>query len=294
VVKVLLAGAAAAFLTAGAALAAAPPTTLPLYPGVAPGSEAWTQVERTTVNPANGGRMVRNVVRPTLEVYRPDPGKAVGLGVVIAPGGGFRFLSYDTEGVQVARWLAERGITGMLLKYRTAETSADDAVAMRRPAPGEAPSRVEGAAEIGAADGVRAMELARQHAAEWGLATDRIGIMGFSAGAQVTLGVVRALAGARPPLFAAPIYGGDFANQDQPPPAGAPPMFLAVSVDDPLAAEVSLKLFQQLRAAGQRPELHVFHRGGHGWGMERHEDTADHWIEEFYWWLGSNGWLKAP
>ena len=107
----------------------APAATLRLYSGTAPGSAHWTQVERTTTNPDTGGRMVRNVVTPTIEVFLPDRGKAVGLGVLIAPGGGFRFLSYDTEGVYVARWLAERGVVGVVLRYRTIETPPDDAVA---------------------------------------------------------------------------------------------------------------------------------------------------------------------
>lgn len=270
--------------------------TLRLYAGVAPGSEHWQQVERTTGNPTTGARMVRNVVTPTIEVFLPDRSKAVGLGVLIAPGGGFRFLSYDTEGVYVARWLAERGIVGIVLKYRTVETSSDDALAFRRPPGGSAfvrPTAPLPGAQIGIADGIRAMALVRRHAAEWGLSADRVGILGFSAGAQVTVGVVRALASSGPPLFAAPIYGGDFGGAPEALPKKVPPMFLAVSADDALAGPVANQLYQQLLSAGDQPEFHVFYRGGHGWGMEHHNDTADHWIDEFYWWLSAHGWLGS-
>jgi dienelactone hydrolase len=271
--------------------------TLRLYAGVAPGSEHWQQVERTTGNPATGARMLRNVVSPTIEVFLPDQSKAVGLGVLIAPGGGFRFLSYDTEGVYVARWLAEHGIVGIVLKYRTVQTSADDAVVFRRPPAASAPARLAGplpGAQIGIADGIQAMQIVRRHAAQWGFSPERVGILGFSAGAQVTVGVVRALAtSGSPPLFAAPIYGGDFGAAAQALPKMLPPMFLAVSADDALAGPVADQLYRQLLSAGDQPEYHVFYRGGHGWGMEHHNDTADHWIDEFYWWLSAHGWLRS-
>ena len=274
-----------------------PAETVNLYPGVAPGSESWKQVERTTPHMAGQrSRLIRNVVSPTLEVYLPDPAKATGAGVIVAPGGGMRFLSYDTEGVWVAQWLAERGVAAFVLKYRTVETPADDAKFMEAlramfasfaTTPRTGVRGLEGAT-IATADGVRALELARERAGAWKVDPNRIGIMGFSAGARVTVGVVGS--GAKP-AFAAPIYGGAFGdNLDL---ADAPPMFLAVSGNDTLAAPTVIDLFLKLREAGKSPELHVYHTGGHGYGLEPNNNSSAHWIDEFYWWLESNGWLKA-
>lgn len=269
--------------------------TLRLYPGVAPGSEGWKQVEVTQGPP--GSRMVRNVVTPTLEVYLPDPAKATGAGVVVAPGGANLFLSYDSEGVRVAQWLAEHGAAAFVLKYRTLETPAGEAEfakTMRdlfaRLGSTPAATGVRGLDGTGpaTADGVRALQLAREHAPEWKVDPKRIGFMGFSAGARVTVGVVAA--GAKP-AFAAPIYGGAFGADLNF--ADAPPMFLAVSVDDTLAAPTVLDLFGKLRQAGKTPELHIYHAGGHGWGMAGHKNTTARWIDEFYWWLQSNGFLKS-
>lgn len=273
-----------------------PAATIRLYPGVAPGSEGWKQVEITEPAPTGGSRSIRNVVTPTLEVYLPDPAKATGAGVVVAPGGGNRFLAYDSEGVWVAQWLAEHGVAAFVLKYRTLETPAGAAeyrqaiqqmfASFLSGPPGGGVRNLEGTGPA-TADGVRALQLARERAAEWKVDPKRIGFMGFSAGARVTVGVVAA--GAKP-AFAAPIYGGAFGEDLNL--SDAPPMFLAVSVDDTLAAPTVFDLFEKLRQAGKRPELHVYHAGGHGWGMAGFKNTTAHWIDEFYWWLQSNGWLK--
>ncbi|CAN7472016.1 alpha/beta hydrolase [Phenylobacterium sp. LjRoot164] len=307
----LAAGLAAAILLAGAPALAQPTAaaqatrlgaerksveTIRLYPGVAPGSESWKQVERTTPHMAGqGSRLTRNVVSPTLEVFLPDPAKATGAGVIIAPGGGMRFLSYDTEGVWVAQWLAEHGVAAFVLKYRTVETPAGDleflqslqAMFAKLGASPTGAGPLEGA-DFATADGVRALQVAKERAKDWKVDPSRIGIMGFSAGARVTVGAVDA--GAKP-AFAAPIYGGAFGEPlklDD-----APPMFLAVSSDDKLASPTVIELFTKLQAAGKSPELHVYHTGGHGYGLEAKANSSAHWIDEFYWWLESAGFLKT-
>lgn len=291
-----------------------PLATVNLYPGVAPGSEDWKQVERVTTNPANGNRIIFNVVTPTLEVYLPDRDKATGVGVIIAPGGAMRLLSYDSEGVWVAQWLAARGIAGFVLKYRVNETPADGgrmggpppAGAGRnppaRPTPPAGGAPPAGAARPaggprplagsgpGIADGVRAVQLVRERATEWGVDPQRVGLMGFSAGALVTMGAVSK--GARP-SFAAPIYGGTWGDPELPLPAELPPIFIAVAGDDNLASPGALQLYQELQGRGAKPELHIYHTGGHGFGLEPRNNSSAHWIDEFYWWLESNGWLKS-
>lgn len=96
---------------------------IPLYPGIAPGSESWTQTEVQYLND-QGQQMVRNVVTPTLTVYKPDPAKSNGTAMIVAPGGGFLFLSWQTEGTEVAEWLASKGVTAFLLKYRLSDSGS--------------------------------------------------------------------------------------------------------------------------------------------------------------------------
>src|SRR5262245_55700886 len=107
-----------------AAPVAAQTTVVPLWPGAAPGSESWEQKEATHGAPGNGH--VRNVVTPSLTLYLPDAAKATGTAVIIAPGGGFRWLAWEKEGTLVAEWLKARGIAGLVLKYRLNDSGTDE------------------------------------------------------------------------------------------------------------------------------------------------------------------------
>jgi len=153
--------------------------TVNVWPGAAPGSERWTQQERVIENTPIG-TVVFNVVTPTLTAYLPAKRNATGTGVIIAPGGAFVALAIGLEGDPVARWLQHKGIAAFVLKYRIVEKTQDGIPAMDQ----------DTAARYGIADGIQALTVVRQHAAEWGLKPDRIGFMGFSAGAMVTSGVL--------------------------------------------------------------------------------------------------------
>src|SRR6478672_229259 len=111
-------------LTLATARAAAQTAAVPLWPGTAPGSESWTQKETTYGERPNGH--VRNVVNPSLTLYLPDAAKATGAAIIIAPGGGFRWLAWEKEGTLVAEWLQTRGIAGLVLKYRLNDTGTDE------------------------------------------------------------------------------------------------------------------------------------------------------------------------
>ncbi|PYS79579.1 MAG: alpha/beta hydrolase, partial [Acidobacteria bacterium] len=144
-----------------------------IWPGVAPGSEHWTQKERTIENTPLG-TVVFNVVTPTLTAYLPERSKATGTGVIIAPGGAFVALAIELEGQNVARWLQERGIAAFVLKYRIMEKRGEGIPANMN---------MDEAGKYGIADGIQALRVVRQHATEWGVSPDRVGFIGFSAGA---------------------------------------------------------------------------------------------------------------
>jgi acetyl esterase/lipase len=287
---------------------------LPLYPGRAPGSESWTWHEQVGDPPSGGrgGRLVRNVVQPTLTVFfPPNPTRKNGAAVIIAPGGGNIWLSIDSEGYNVARALAAQGVTAIVLKYRLNHTPEDPAAfkdqalallaRMRARAPGAAASPPPQPPRVGPvpdprsspaiADGLAAVRYVHEHAADLGVDPRRVGIVGFSAGGGVTVGTLRFGEGASRPDFAGVIYAG--APADVVWPQNLPPIFMAVSADDPVAGTNSLTMFNTLRAQGHLAELHVFAKGGHGFGLQKRGLTTDLWLDEFVAWMASGGLLLA-
>jgi len=251
-----------------------------IWPGVAPGSEQWTQQERTVENTPIG-TVVFNVVTPTLTAYLPERARATGSGVIIAPGGAFVALAVDMEGYEVARWLQEKGIAAFVLKYRIVEKRQEGIPAMD----------MDTAGRYGIADGIQALKVVRQHAAEWGLAPERVGFLGFSAGAMVTSGALLQQDAAARPDFAGLLYGGPFGVMPTIP-AGLPPMFLAWAQDDAVALDPVVRFYGALKAAGYKPEVHIFSAGGHGFGMRKQGTSSDHWIDAFYYWLEAQGFTK--
>jgi len=269
------------------------PGAIPLYPGIAPGSETARQVEQWESLPHD--RIVRNVTRPTLTPILPQPSKATGAAVIVAPGGGFLLLSMDNEGYQVAHWLADHGIAAFLLKYRVNPTPASEAdmaqmgKRMFQAPPGAARPPLP-SSDLAIDDGQEALRLVRRRAAEWGVDPRRVGMVGFSAGAMTVLQVaLRNAADARPD-FIAPVYGPMDAVAV---PDNAPPMFVARAADDPLLGLGDFGLIQAWRKAGAAVELHVYEHGGHGFGASRRGTTSDLWMDEFYAWLKARGALDV-
>jgi acetyl esterase/lipase len=251
-----------------------------VWSGVAPGSEHWTQSE-LAVESTPIGTVIFNVVTPTLTAYLPPRGKATGTAIIVAPGGAFVALAIDLEGTTVARRLQEHGIAAFVLKYRIVEKRGEGIPTMD----------MDTAGRYGIADGIQAIKVVRQHAAEWGISPDRIGFMGFSAGAMVTSGTVLQQDSAARPNFAAMIYGGPFGAMPAIP-SNLPPLFLAWAQDDRLAREAIVNFHDALRRAGQRPEVHIFSSGGHGFGLKKQGTSSDHWIDDFYNWLDAQGLTK--
>ena len=265
-----------------------------IYPGAAPGSEDWNYPEKQYFSKRNT-EVVSNVTQPTLTVYKPDPAIANGTSAVICPGGGFMALSITSEGTDVAKWLASKGVTAFVLKYRVLHTGED--------ATQEFAQRIQDREKFGQmigkivplsiADGIAAMAYVHKHATDSGLAPDRIGIIGFSAGGTVTAAVGFHYTAENRPAFVAPIYASASGMKDASVPADAPPMFLAAATDDQLhLAPDTIQLYNQWTAAQKSAELHMYAKGGHGFGMRKQGLPSDHWIERLGEWLDSSGLLK--
>ncbi len=278
-----------------------------LYSGVAPGSENAKQKEVSFVNPDKQTR-IRNVTQPTLTAYLPEKSNANGTAIIIAPGGGFVHLAMEKEGVDLARWLQAKGVTAFVLKYRLMDSGTEEeyrnrSAGMARataasPTPAAAPATPpalnpaqQQAAEFAVADGAQAVKLVRGRAAEWGIAPDRIGLMGFSAGGMLTMGVVMKNDAESRPNFAAPIYGGN--TNGVAVPKDAPPLFIAAAQDDPIASVSSAQLYLAWKAAGRTAELHLYSQGGHGFGMTKRGLPVDSWVERFGEWLNVQGLMKS-
>jgi acetyl esterase/lipase len=280
-----------------------------IYPGtgVPPGSEKATWREQTMQAPGftGPGGMVRNVVIPTITMFKPAAGKANGASLIVAPGGAFRFLTMDKEGYDMARWLTQQGVTAFVLKYRLTHTPDDDAEMLTylrnlmnvlprqsrddvKPPVGDAPS--EAARLLAEEDGRQAIRYVRQHAAEWGLDPQRIGIAGFSAGGGVAVAAAVEHDAQSRPDFVAGIYPGY--RKSTPVPADAPPMFLAISDDDILVSPLSVaRLYEEWRNADKPVELHIFTKGRHGFGMLKQNLPTDSWIDLLRNWLDAQGFL---
>lgn len=275
----------------------APHAEIPIWPGPAPGSEHATQ--REVFGPALLGKFiaVRNVTRPTLTMYRATSAEPASAAVIIAPGGAFRFLNFDTEGTQAAEWFAAHGVTAFVLKYRVVETPAEDAVmwpafAMLMANTKALFAGIEEDGKLGVADGIQALKVVRAHAKEWGVPEHHVGFVGFSAGAAVASGALLKSAPADRPDFTAPIYGAPFGEIGKLDPA-LPPVFLAYAGDDPLVPHYVDAFYEALRLAGLHPEIHIYDHGGHGFGMRRQGTSSDHWIDDLYNWMVAHQFARA-
>lgn len=241
-----------------------------------------------------GDPFVRNVSRATLTPFLPDPAKANGAAVIVAPGGGFRILSMGNEGWEVAKALNERGVAAFVLKYRLIPTAPDWAE-FDRGNPLSAPPPASAAAVAARSpvampleDATAAFKLMRARAKEWNIDPNRIGMIGFSAGAGTTMAATLQ-SKENKPAFIAPIYGRQTAVEVPP---DAPPMFVALAADDPLFGNNEYGLISAWKKAGRPVEFHLYQNGGHGFGLGNPGKTSTGWFPQFMLWLESNGMLK--
>jgi acetyl esterase/lipase len=266
-----------------------------LYPGTPPGSTAENYPEKAYFSKVWNTEVVSNVTKPTLTVFKPSPETKNGTAIVVCPGGGFMALSITSEGTDVAKYLAAKGVTAFVLKYRLAHTG-EDATQEFTALYGDKQKfhdTIDKVIPLTIADGLAAVAYVRQHASEWGISSDRVGIIGFSAGGTVSAAVAYRYAPEGRPAFVAAIYAAAGRLKDKPVPADAPPMFIAAATDDNLGlAPDSVALYEKWTQATKPAELHMYAKGGHGFGMHKHNIPTDHWIDRFADWLDLQGFLK--
>lgn len=275
-------------------------TPIRLWPGRAPGEKATMGEEKDMTRPTDGkvdGKAVirlGNVSNPTITVYRPDKQKDTGTAMVVCPGGGYHILAIDLEGTEICQWLNSLGVTAVLLKYRVPVREGQPRFA--------APLQ----------DAQRALGMVRYHAADWGIDPNRIGIMGFSAGGHLsaalstnfdkrTYPVVDAADKVScKPDFTMLIYPayltvkeeGDKVAPELAVSASTPPALLIQTQDDGVRVESSLFYYLALKNAGVPAEMHLYPKGGHGYGMRKMEGNIAAWPKRAEEWLQTLGMLE--
>ena len=271
--------------------APADPDAIPLYPKLEGASKATEQWERFM----GGDIIVRNVTLPTLTPVLPDPKKATGAAVIVAPGGAFMILAADHEGVKVARALADRGIAAFILKYRTIPTPKDGMAARKFMGENfmkEVSNPMDGAllkASFGPTDARAALAMVRAGASKWGIDPSQVGMIGFSAGAMTARRAALDGDPAGRPNFIGYIYGPQDAETV---PANAPPMFNAIALDDPLFPNKGFPIAQSWLAAKRPVEVHAYQKGGHGFGLGKAGETNMMMLDQFTSWLKMQGFLS--
>ncbi len=263
-------------------------TTIKLYPGKAPGSEAWNwEVKEFTPMPNN--RMLFNVTEPTLTIYPAAACKGNGSSIIIAPGGAFHILSIDSEGHDVAKFLSARGITAFVLTYRVVKSNGPNPFAELMPLMKDFKKLDEINApvvEMATQDGIEAIKYVKANASKLGIDPQKMGFMGFSAGGTLTMNVLLSAPQELKPNFIAPIYHYADAVTGKDMPKASTPAFIAVAADDNLGfAPHSIRLFERWSAAKHPSELHVYENGSHGFGMRKNNTASDNWINDFENWL---------
>jgi acetyl esterase/lipase len=232
---------------------------------------------------------VKHINNPSIRVYLPEKDKATGTAVLVCPGGGHRLLVYDAEGTDAARFLNGLGVAAMVLKYRLAREEGS-------------PYKLDVHPQQ---DAYRAMRLIRQNAAEWGVKSDKIGVMGFSAGGEVAamiaygdgMGDMNATdvidRNNGKPDFQILVYPGPLGIPDQLP-ANAPPAFMVAAIDDPCCATPIIKLLQQYHKAKIPAEVHMYAQGAHAFNMGQRATlkTLKTWPDRLADWMLDNKLLE--
>ncbi len=267
-----------------------------IWPGKAPGSEAWNWQEQLDTVELYNDALVYNVVQPTITFYPAEKSIANGTSVIVCPGGSFCYLHIKTEGADVARWLNQKGVSVFVLKYRLVHSLTS----LPRKERDERMKDAANAAKLvgplmplAIVDAKQSIAYVRAHAVDLGLAANKIGIMGFSAGGTLATASAFDYTPENKPDFVAPIYAYVPPILTTMMKFDAPPIFIAAASDDELhLVPMSISLYNKWLEAGKSAELHIYSKGGHGFGMNVRNQPSDSWIERFGDWLQVQGLLK--
>ena len=252
----------------------------------------WENAESQYFNTIWQTETVGNVSEPTMEVFRPEEGKENGTSVVICPGGGMYLLSIYSEGNDVAKWLAKRGVTAFVLKYRLVPTGENGAQDLNDDGNQVIP-KAKNLLKYAHQDALNAIRHIRLNSEKYKIDSEKIGLMGFSAGGAVVMDATYRCDSGSKPNFIAPIYAWMNIVEPSDAPQDAGPMFVACATDDPLMlAPASVNLYSDWIKKGKPAELHMFAKGGHGFGMKTQNLPSDQWIDRFGEWLGIMGFMQ--
>jgi acetyl esterase/lipase len=265
--------------------------SIPLYGEATPGSsisENWSFFD-------DKHYVVRNVTRPTLTAFLPDPAKATGAAVVVAPGGAFMLLAIGPEGWEVGKRLADRGIAAFVLKYRIMPTPTDqvEAMAFMNKTVAKSMTNPKKAPDLkypaSTDDALAALALVRQNSSKYGVDPKRVGMIGFSAGAMTSLNAVMAAKPGTGPDFFGYIYGPQATARV---PKDAPPMFAAIAFDDPLFPTMGFPIVEAWQKAKRPVELHAYGKGGHGFNLGIEGTTTTLMLDQYIAWMDMMGFMK--
>ena len=266
-------------------------------PNNTPANISWEGGEKAYFSEIWENPVVTNVSVPSMQVFRPEEGTANGTSVIVAPGGGLFALSIESEGTGVAKWLNSKGITAFVLKYRLVPTGDDgvkEIMELGENDPEEIGRRVAPVLPLSVNDGLAAISYVRSNSDKLGVESNKIGFMGFSAGGAVTMGVTLNYSKENRPDFIVPVYPWMSVVGPYEVPEDAPPMLVVCASDDPLGlAAPSTDLYSSWLKAGKSVGLHMYSKGGHGFGMKPQGLPSDHWITRFYDWALAEG-LATP
>lgn len=236
-------------------------------------------------------KAVFNVTQPELTVIRPAPDKSNGAAMVVIPGGGFMMLSMSMEGYDIGKWLADRGITAFVLKYRVKDLNIPYNDYIKDPSPYKIPfdkylETIEPSLNVSSSDALQAMRIARSKTKEYGLDKNKIGMIGFSAGAITTIRAIERSDNLDRPNFAASIYGASLHSPKVP---SKIPLFIGHAVDDPsVPVEKSVQIYNAWKNANAPVEMHLYQNGGHGFGLGNPGTSTMIWSNNFESWLKIN------
>ncbi|HEX9511942.1 MAG TPA: alpha/beta hydrolase [Puia sp.] len=267
---------------------------VPIWPGIPPGSEAWKWQEQEDSTSISGDPLAYNIVQPVITYFPADPSIANGTSVIICPGGSFCYLHIKTEGSDVARWLNKKGVSAFLLKYRVVHSETNHPMWEKNERKMDTGNvrLLTTVVYLAIADARQAITYVRKHAAELGVAPDKIGIMGFSAGGTLASASAFDYTIESRPDFVAPVYAYVPPALPMIVPKDAPPLFITAATDDELhLVPMSIDLYSKWLAAGHSAEIHIYSKGGHGFGMNKKNQPSDTWIERFGDWLQVQGLL---